>query len=104
MRSCYAERRRRLGPGFGGTLSASFNNARLAATGTYEDRTPSFAALFARAGRNWGAFYRAARELGDREPGARDEALRDLARAHTAPHRPEERDALLCRHPRVAAG
>ena len=104
MRSCYAERRRRLGPGFGGALPASFNNARLAATGTYEDRTPSFAALFARAGRNWEAFYRAAREIGDREPGARDEALRDLARADTAPHRPEEPDALLCRRPSAAAG
>ena len=102
MRACYAERRGRFGRGFGGTLPAPINNARLAASGTYEDRTPAFAALFARAGRDWEAFYRAAREIADREPGARDEALRDLSRTHATSHRPEKRDALLCRRP--AAG
>ena len=101
MRACYAERRRRFGPGFGGTLPASFNNARLAAAGAYEDRTPAFAALFARAGRDWEAFYRAAREIAEREPGARDEALRDLAGEHATAHRPEPRHVLLCRRPTV---
>lgn len=101
MRSCYAKRRR-LRPAFGGALPASFNNARLAAMGTYEDGTPSFAELFARTGRNWEAFYRAAREIADREADARAEALRDLALAHTTAHRPEPRDALLCRRPAVA--
>ena len=99
MRACYAERLRRLGPGFSGTPPAALNNARLAATSTYEDRTPAFAALFARAGRNWEAFYRAAREIADREAGARDEALRELAGEHATAHRREPRDALLCRRP-----
>lgn len=104
MRSCYAERRRTLGTGFGGALPAAFNNAHLAASGTYEDRTPAFAALFARAGRDWEAFYRAAREIADRDPDARDQALRNLAREHATAHRPEPRDALLCRGPAADRG
>ncbi len=99
MRACYAERRRRFGPGFGGTLPASFNNARLAASSTYEDRTSAFAALFARAGGNWEAFYRAAREIADRDPATREGLLRKLAGEHDTAHRPEPRDALLCRRP-----
>ncbi|MYE82758.1 MAG: aminopeptidase [Gammaproteobacteria bacterium] len=101
MRACYAERGRRFGSGFGGTLPGALNNARLAATSTYEDRTPAFAVLFARLGGNWEAFYRAAREIADREPGARHALLRDLAREHATVHRPEPRDALVCRRPAV---
>ena len=99
MRACYAERRRRYGPAFGGTLPRSFNNARLAATGTYEDRTVAFAALFERAGRDWTTFYDASRELADRQPDGRDAALDDLAATLAAFHLPEDRDALLCRRP-----
>lgn len=104
MRACYAERRRRFGPGFGGTLPGALNNARLAATSTYEDHTPAFAVLFARVGGNWEAFYRAAREIADREAGARDEALRELAGEHATAQRPEPRAALLCRRPAADRG
>ena len=104
MRACYAERRQRFGAGFGGTLPASLNNARLAAAGAYEDRTPAFAALFAHADRNWRAFYRAAREIADREPDGRDQALGNLAREHAAAYRHEPRDALLCRRPAADRG
>lgn len=97
MLACYAERRRRFDPGFGGTPPGALNNARLAATGTYEDRTPAFAVLFARVGGNWEAFYRAAREIADREAGARDEALRELAGQRATAQRPEPHHALLCR-------
>lgn len=83
-------------------LRGAFNNARLAAMGTYEDGTPAFAALFARTGRNWEAFYRAAREIADREADARADALRDLTLEHTTAHQPDPPDALLCRRPAVA--
>ena len=49
MDACYAEFGIRGRPGFGGTLGR-VNNARLAAMGTYEDRTAAFAALLARVG------------------------------------------------------
>ena len=104
MRTCHAERRRRYGPGLGGALPASFNNARLAAAGTYEDRTGAFAVLFERAGGDWKAFYAAARALAGLEPGPRDAALRELTDAHAASHLPESRDAGPCRDPGRAAG
>lgn len=98
MRACHAEREA------ADRLRGALNNARLAASGTYEDRTPAFAALFARAGRDWEAFYRAAREIADRDPDARDRALRNLAREHATAYRPESRDALLCRRPAADRG
>ena len=96
MGACYAEFGIRSRPGFGGTLGR-VNNARLAAMGTYEDRTAAFAALLARVGGDWPAFHRAAQEIATRRPAARAQALGDPQ----AVPPPADPDALLCRPPRV---
>ena len=96
MRDCYAERPEHLGARFDGYMSRPFNNARLAAFGAYEDRTGAFAALFARADRNWQAFFRAARNLAAQEPGTRAEAMRTLRAAHGPHEDGESAQALLC--------
>lgn len=53
------------------------NNARLVPFGLYDRGVPSFAALFARSGRDWTRFYAAVRELGDQPAAARAAFLAD---------------------------
>jgi len=59
-------------------VDAPINNARLLPFGLYDRWTGAFAVLFARAERQWGAFYAAARSLADEPKAERDRALTTL--------------------------
>ena len=63
-------------------MSRPLNNARLLPFGLYDTWKPSFARLFAEAGRDWPAFFAAVRRLADLPPAERTrelERLRDKA-------------------------
>lgn len=64
--------------GYDGFFAQPINNARLLPFGLYDEWTASFAALFERSGREWGAFYEAAARLGEEPPERRVEQLREL--------------------------
>jgi predicted aminopeptidase len=66
-------------------VAKPINNARLLPFGLYDQWTPAFATLFARADANWPAFYASVRTLA-REPKAkREQALDALLPAPSAP-------------------
>ena len=59
-------------------VDAPINNARLLPFGLYDQWTPAFAVLFARARRQWPAFYASVRALARESRMARDRALQAL--------------------------
>ena len=67
--------------GYDAFMNAELNNARLLPFGLYHGWLPAFAALFEREGRNWPAFYKAAKQLGALPAEARTTALQQLATA-----------------------
>ncbi len=71
-------------PWFDSWFEPGLNNARLAALSAYEDYVPAFRLLLAREDGDLPRFYARARELGDLEPVARDQAMQDLLRESPA--------------------
>jgi len=67
--------------GFDAFMSGPLNNADLALVATYEDWVPAFRVLFERQGGDFGAFYRAAAELGALPAPKRHRRLAALADA-----------------------
>lgn len=63
---------------YDGWMAGELNNAMLAPFGLYHEWVPSFAALFARAGGDWPAFYRAVEALAREKPDARRARLEAL--------------------------
>jgi predicted aminopeptidase len=61
-------------------MDTAINNAKLLPFGLYNRRVPAFAALFARHGDDWPAFYAAVRQLARLAPAARAQALQELQR------------------------
>ncbi|HEX5306703.1 MAG TPA: aminopeptidase [Dyella sp.] len=76
-------------------VAAPINNARLLPFGLYDRWTGAFAALFRDADRQWEAFYRRVRELAQRPPAARRDALQALEAQNTAQRRPAGERALV---------
>lgn len=64
---------------FDAWIDAPLNNAKLLPFGLYDQWVPAFAALFARAGSDWAAFYAHAAELGELPPAERERTLAALA-------------------------
>jgi len=60
---------------------AQANNASFAAQAAYDDWTPAFEALFEQKGRNWRAFYDAARQLAQQAAPQRTQTLHALCNA-----------------------
>jgi predicted aminopeptidase len=56
-------------------VAAPINNARLLPFGLYDQWTPAFAALYARAGRSWPAFYASVRALARESAPQREQSL-----------------------------
>jgi predicted aminopeptidase len=56
-------------------VKAPINNARLLPFGLYDQWTPAFAAIFARSGQQWPAFYASVRQLSRLAPAERKKAL-----------------------------
>lgn len=72
-------------------LTQRLNNAYLASLATYADRQPAFAVLFADAGRNWPAFFRAVDELAGLDADRRQSRVDALiARARLRPSGEEQ--------------
>ena len=88
FRRRYARWRDRRWPGdhrYDAWVAAPINNARLLPFGLYDRWTGAFAVLFARAERQWGAFYAEARALADRPALERDRELGALAGKASTP-------------------
>lgn len=65
-------------PGYDHWFAQDLNNAKLAALNTYTYYVPAFETLFAQQGRNFAAFYQAAKAIGDLPPAARQARLQTL--------------------------
>lgn len=81
----YAQWRARHWPGdhrYDAWVAAPINNARLLPFGLYDRWLPAFAALFARADRNWPAFHASVRELARLPKAQRERSLQQLLDAH----------------------
>jgi predicted aminopeptidase len=66
-------------------VAAPINNARLLPFGLYDRWTGAFAVLFARADRQWDAFYAAVRSLADEPKARRDRTLRTMEHDTASP-------------------
>ncbi|HOW75066.1 MAG TPA: aminopeptidase [Candidatus Competibacteraceae bacterium] len=64
--------------GYDRWFAQDLNNAKLAGVSTYHRQVPAFLALFAREGRDFAAFHRAAEALGRLPPDEREGRLREL--------------------------
>ncbi len=80
FRDDYAQLKQQWG-GFAGydAWVANANNASLGAQAAYDELVPQFEALFAREGRNWGAFYHAVQRIADLPSGERQQVLKSLS-------------------------
>ena len=78
LRTCYQELKQEWGgyAGYDHWFAQDLNNAKLAGVSTYYQQVPAFRALFARGGRDFAAFYRAAAVIGQLPPTEREIRLR----------------------------
>lgn len=80
LRDRYRQLKREWGgyAGYDSWFARDLNNAKLAGVSAYHRLVPAFAALFAREGRDFAAFYRAAEVIGRMPPREREARLRAL--------------------------